>query len=145
VFSIYKIKHVLFILEKCPKCEHMKAYFMQIQTRSADEPMTTFYKCCSCGHRWKEWNETVMEPLVVLPIMDERCRLQPSRHYRCSYELFMGIMLCYLLDVKKRKRDVSEMSIKTNPKMKIYLWNIDVLLFCYLYYKYHTVIFYIAK
>ncbi|XP_054159424.1 DNA-directed RNA polymerase III subunit RPC10-like [Oppia nitens] len=40
--------------EKCPKCEHTRAYFMQLQTRSADEPMTTFYRCCSCGHRWKE-------------------------------------------------------------------------------------------
>lgn len=40
----------------CPKCEHARAYFMQIQTRSADEPMTTFYKCCAtgCGHRWRE-------------------------------------------------------------------------------------------
>lgn len=37
----------LFSLETCPKCEHPRAYFMQIQTRSADEPMTTFYKCCS--------------------------------------------------------------------------------------------------
>ncbi|XP_067939838.1 DNA-directed RNA polymerase III subunit RPC10-like [Watersipora subatra] len=42
--------------ETCPKCSHSRAYFMQIQTRSADEPMTTFYKCCSpqCGHRWRE-------------------------------------------------------------------------------------------
>ena len=42
--------------EKCPKCEHPKAFFMQIQTRSADEPMTVFYKCCnmSCGHQWRE-------------------------------------------------------------------------------------------
>jgi DNA-directed RNA polymerase III subunit RPC11 len=42
--------------EKCPKCEHPRAYFMQIQTRSADEPMTTFYKCCNpqCGQRWKD-------------------------------------------------------------------------------------------
>uniref|UniRef100_A0A3P8SX77 DNA-directed RNA polymerase subunit n=1 Tax=Amphiprion percula TaxID=161767 RepID=A0A3P8SX77_AMPPE len=42
--------------EKCPKCEHPRAYFMQIQTRSADEPMTTFYKCCNgqCGHRWRD-------------------------------------------------------------------------------------------
>lgn len=28
----------------CPKCEHNRAYYMQIQTRSADEPMTIFYK-----------------------------------------------------------------------------------------------------
>jgi len=42
--------------EKCPKCENPRAYFMQIQTRSADEPMTTFYKCTNqeCGHRWRE-------------------------------------------------------------------------------------------
>ncbi|KAJ1520287.1 hypothetical protein ONE63_004488 [Megalurothrips usitatus] len=42
--------------ERCPKCSHSRAYFMQIQTRSADEPMTTFYKCCNhqCGHRWRE-------------------------------------------------------------------------------------------
>ncbi|KAF8763277.1 DNA-directed RNA polymerase III subunit RPC10 like protein [Argiope bruennichi] len=40
--------------EPCPKCAHGKAYFLQIQTRSADEPMTTFYKCVECAHRWKE-------------------------------------------------------------------------------------------
>jgi len=42
--------------EKCPKCENLRAYFMQIQTRSADEPMTTFYKCTNqeCNHRWRE-------------------------------------------------------------------------------------------
>lgn len=41
---------------ECPKCGHKRAYFMQIQTRSADEPMTTFYKCCNhdCGNQWKE-------------------------------------------------------------------------------------------
>ncbi|RUP49350.1 putative Rpc11-DNA-directed RNA polymerase III subunit C11 [Jimgerdemannia flammicorona] len=40
----------------CPKCEHPRAYFMQIQIRSADEPMSTFYKCCNpkCGYQWKE-------------------------------------------------------------------------------------------
>lgn len=42
--------------EPCPKCAHPRAFFMQVQTRSADEPMTLFYKCCAlaCGHRWKE-------------------------------------------------------------------------------------------
>ncbi|KAG3148406.1 hypothetical protein PI124_g10463 [Phytophthora idaei] len=28
---------------RCPHCEYNKAYFMQIQIRSADEPSTTFY------------------------------------------------------------------------------------------------------
>ncbi len=47
---------VFFYLETCPKCAHGKAYFMQMQTRSADEPMTIFFKCCNpdCAHRWKE-------------------------------------------------------------------------------------------
>lgn len=42
--------------EVCPKCGHKRAYFMSIQTRSADEPMTNFFKCCnvSCGHRWRD-------------------------------------------------------------------------------------------
>ncbi|VDP14445.1 unnamed protein product [Soboliphyme baturini] len=43
-------------LATCPKCSHGRAFFMQLQTRSADEPMTTFYRCANndCGHRWKE-------------------------------------------------------------------------------------------
>lgn len=41
---------------QCPidSCGGDKAYFFQLQIRSADEPMTTFYKCVKCGHRWKE-------------------------------------------------------------------------------------------
>eukprot|EP00053_Salpingoeca_punica_P003505 m.43509 g.43509 ORF g.43509 m.43509 type:complete len:110 (-) comp12225_c0_seq1:44-373(-) len=40
----------------CPKCHHSEAYFTQIQIRSADEPMTIFYKCANmaCGHRWRD-------------------------------------------------------------------------------------------
>lgn len=40
----------------CPKCSHGRAFFMQLQTRSADEPMTTFYRCCnhSCAHNWRD-------------------------------------------------------------------------------------------
>lgn len=38
----------------CPKCSGKRAYFKQIQIRSADEPMTTFYKCTECAYQWKE-------------------------------------------------------------------------------------------
>ena len=40
----------------CPlrDCGGAEAYFMQIQTRSADEPASIFYKCCTCGHRWRD-------------------------------------------------------------------------------------------
>jgi DNA-directed RNA polymerase III subunit RPC11 len=38
----------------CPHCDHRRAYYMQLQTRSADEPMTVFYRCVQCKKRWKE-------------------------------------------------------------------------------------------
>jgi DNA-directed RNA polymerase III subunit RPC11 len=62
---------------QCPNdaCEGQRAYFYMVQIRSADEPMTTFFKvrfnypkhrptdiiyvnmsfkCTTCGHKWKE-------------------------------------------------------------------------------------------
>ena len=39
---------------KCPYCPNTEAYYMQIQIRSADEPMTTFYKCTKCGKQYSE-------------------------------------------------------------------------------------------
>ncbi|KAF2150996.1 hypothetical protein K461DRAFT_279776 [Myriangium duriaei CBS 260.36] len=35
-------------------CENREAYFRQVQIRSADEPMTTFYKCTVCATEWRE-------------------------------------------------------------------------------------------
>ena len=37
----------------CRKCKSKKCTYMQLQTRSADEPMTTFVSCIECGCRWK--------------------------------------------------------------------------------------------
>lgn len=36
---------------KCTKCKKNNIEYMQMQTRSADEPMTTFAVCLDCGHR----------------------------------------------------------------------------------------------
>ncbi|KAG2199926.1 transcription elongation factor S-II [Mucor mucedo] len=38
---------------KCGKCGGRKCTYFQMQTRSADEPMTTFVTCVSCGNHWK--------------------------------------------------------------------------------------------
>lgn len=37
----------------CKKCGKRKCTFYQLQTRSADEPMTTFVDCQVCGNSWK--------------------------------------------------------------------------------------------
>ena len=40
----------------CPNtsCSYHEAYFMQMQIRSADEPMSVFYKCVKCSHQWND-------------------------------------------------------------------------------------------
>ncbi len=46
---------------KCLKCksrglseeDYSKCTYYQLQTRSADEPMTTFVTCINCGNRWR--------------------------------------------------------------------------------------------
>jgi len=38
---------------KCGKCGKRETTYYQMQTRSADEPMTTFHTCTHCGNRWK--------------------------------------------------------------------------------------------
>lgn len=38
---------------QCGRCKQRKCRYRQAQTRSADEPMTTFVTCTNCGNRWK--------------------------------------------------------------------------------------------
>lgn len=38
---------------KCRVCKHTEYFFYQLQTRSADEPMTTFYICKNCDKTYK--------------------------------------------------------------------------------------------
>jgi len=37
----------------CRKCKSNECTYYQMQTRSADEPMTTFVTCLKCGNRFK--------------------------------------------------------------------------------------------
>ncbi|KAI1638770.1 transcription factor S-II, central domain-containing protein [Biscogniauxia mediterranea] len=38
---------------ECSGCKKKMVSYTQAQTRSADEPMTTFCECMNCGKRWK--------------------------------------------------------------------------------------------
>jgi DNA-directed RNA polymerase subunit M/transcription elongation factor TFIIS len=38
---------------KCGKCKSKKTTYYQMQTRSADEPMTTYVTCMDCDAKWK--------------------------------------------------------------------------------------------
>lgn len=38
---------------QCGKCRQRKCTYYQMQTRSADEPMTTFVQCTVCNNAWK--------------------------------------------------------------------------------------------
>ena len=38
----------------CGKCKSQNTTYYEMQTRSADEPMTAFITCLKCGKRWKQ-------------------------------------------------------------------------------------------
>ena len=44
---------LILICVQCGRCGKSSCSYNQLQTRSADEPMTTFVFCNDCGHRWK--------------------------------------------------------------------------------------------
>jgi transcription elongation factor S-II len=39
---------------KCGRCKSRECSYYELQTRSADESMTTFITCIKCGHRWRQ-------------------------------------------------------------------------------------------
>ncbi|MHA1594819.1 MAG: transcription factor S [Candidatus Baldrarchaeia archaeon] len=39
----------------CPKCGNNRAYYYQLQTRRADEGMTTFLRCTKCNYVWRRY------------------------------------------------------------------------------------------
>ena len=49
----YDVKQTITSDIKCFKCKKNECTYYQMQTRSADEPMTTFVTCQHCGARWR--------------------------------------------------------------------------------------------
>ena len=39
---------------KCKKCGKSRTRYWEMQTRSADEPMTIFIRCLNCGKEWRQ-------------------------------------------------------------------------------------------
>lgn len=39
--------------EGCPKCGNIQAHWWIVQTDSADEPSTQFFRCTTCNHTWR--------------------------------------------------------------------------------------------
>ena len=37
----------------CGRCKKRECSYMELQTRSCDEPASIFVQCLSCGHRWR--------------------------------------------------------------------------------------------
>ncbi len=40
---------------ECPKCKNNSAFWWMLQTRSADEPTTQFFRCTKCSHTWRNY------------------------------------------------------------------------------------------
>ena len=50
----YELKpEAMTTLFKCRKCNSRETSYYEVQTRSADEPMTQFITCLNCNNRWK--------------------------------------------------------------------------------------------
>ena len=40
----------------CGRCGHDEAVWWMLQTRSADEPTTQFYRCVKCKYTWRNYS-----------------------------------------------------------------------------------------
>lgn len=44
------------ISTSCPSCNHNEAVWWMLQTRSADEATTQFFRCVKCNHTWRNYS-----------------------------------------------------------------------------------------
>jgi DNA-directed RNA polymerase subunit M len=41
---------------RCPQCDNNTAVWWMLQTRSADEATTQFFRCTKCNHTWRNYS-----------------------------------------------------------------------------------------
>jgi len=52
--SLGKTSHASSTLFECGRCHKKDTSYYEMQTRSSDEPMTTYITCNNCGNHWKQ-------------------------------------------------------------------------------------------
>lgn len=85
---------------QCGKCGQRKVSYSQAQTRSADEPMTTFCECTVCGNRWKVGSFSSLGPWGggewggsrAVVVADVRCLVLLSVSGSCANSTGMGLV-----------------------------------------------------
>lgn len=114
-------------LLKCGKCGKRDCTYNQLQTRSADEPMTTFVFCNICSHRWgymillNTFTKYIMHILVFIncfkfctdgnfakPLHRSRTPVHRSHQYLYRIYKMDGYFLC-----KNTPGRMEEMGIQT--------------------------------
>lgn len=88
----------------CPNCKFGKAVYHELQTRSADEPMTIFYMCANknCKHRWNEWGvwEKVKNSECLLFVIDPFIFLIKKKKKPTSWSILSINSNEFLLPIK---------------------------------------------
>lgn len=57
----------------CGKCNYDKAYFREVQTRSADEAATLFFTCVKCGYVLQSQSQSQCPPYPLSDLDVEEC------------------------------------------------------------------------
>ncbi|XP_016057508.1 PREDICTED: transcription elongation factor A protein 2 isoform X3 [Miniopterus natalensis] len=98
----------------CSKCRKKNCTYTQVQTRSSDEPMTTFVVCNECGNRWKvvllslqRWpvlavalltscqqTQLLWRPALCPPGCPQKAAHLALPHLQCT---FLPIIKCFFL------------------------------------------------
>ena len=82
---------------KCGKCKQRKTTYYQMQTRSADEPMTTFVTCVHCGNRWKVLLFLLsFLVLIFMVVLLNWIRLEKNKFIVCTKHEMYFVCVCLL-------------------------------------------------